>query len=150
MIPAHAGSFRQVTERATPPYDRAVRADPPDGQPGRLPGPCHPDTPNTSAATTAGFPLRRHRPRAPAPHCEDKSTVGSHGHAVLPNTPTGGTFESGPRCRAFRRCFPAMDNRTTDHIGHVDLPRLPFERNNPLEIPEMYRTLRTTAPVTRV
>ncbi|MFC7648920.1 cytochrome P450 [Streptosporangium lutulentum] len=48
---------------------------------------------------------------------------------------------------------PAMDDRLADHTGHIDptgLPRLPFEREDPLEVPEMYRTLRTTRPVTRV
>ncbi|SNS04880.1 pentalenolactone synthase [Streptosporangium subroseum] len=42
-----------------------------------------------------------------------------------------------------------MDDRIADHSTDqsdpADLPRLPFERSNPLDVPEMYRTLRTTA-----
>ncbi|MCG5219425.1 cytochrome P450 [Streptosporangium soli] len=32
----------------------------------------------------------------------------------------------------------------------MDVPKLPFDRNDPLDVPEEYRALRVTAPVTRV
>lgn len=46
-----------------------------------------------------------------------------------------------------------MDDHVSGHIGHTDpadLPRLPFERDSPLEVPETYRALRAAEPVTRV
>ncbi|MFF5209681.1 cytochrome P450 [Streptosporangium sp. NPDC000396] len=49
-----------------------------------------------------------------------------------------------------------MDDRISDHTGQAgptgpaDLPELPFERSSPLNVPEKYRTLRATEPVTRV
>ncbi|MFF0574714.1 cytochrome P450 [Streptosporangium saharense] len=43
-----------------------------------------------------------------------------------------------------------MDDHAYDHTGHDDLPRLPFDRKDPLDVPAMYRTLQTGEPVTRV
>ncbi|MFJ2031709.1 cytochrome P450 [Streptosporangium sp. NPDC087985] len=46
-----------------------------------------------------------------------------------------------------------MDDHLTDHTDGPDgrdLPELPFVRDNPLQVPEMYRALRATRPVTRV
>ncbi|GAA3070890.1 cytochrome P450 [Streptosporangium carneum] len=46
-----------------------------------------------------------------------------------------------------------MDDHTDDHTGHVDsadLPRLPFDRANPLEVPQAYQALRDREPVARV
>ncbi|GHE43803.1 cytochrome P450 [Streptosporangium violaceochromogenes] len=51
-----------------------------------------------------------------------------------------------------------MTDHVSDHLGDThdagfepaDLPRMPFARGGPLEVPEMYRTLRTREPVTRV
>ncbi|MEU0520111.1 cytochrome P450 [Streptosporangium sp. NPDC006007] len=48
-----------------------------------------------------------------------------------------------------------MDHRVNDQTGPADpdpegLPTLPFERSGPLDVPEMYRTLRAHRPVTRV
>ncbi|MEV7008553.1 cytochrome P450 [Streptosporangium sp. NPDC051022] len=46
-----------------------------------------------------------------------------------------------------------MDHRADDHTGHTnsaDLPRMPFERDSPIDVPWMYRTLRDREPVTRV
>ncbi|WP_433242717.1 cytochrome P450 [Streptosporangium sp. CA-135522] len=45
-----------------------------------------------------------------------------------------------------------MDDHITEHTGHTDddLPRLPFTRDDPLTVPEMYGALRSVRPVTRV
>ncbi|MEV8632106.1 cytochrome P450 [Streptosporangium sp. NPDC051023] len=46
-----------------------------------------------------------------------------------------------------------MDDRVNDHTGHTgpdDLPKLPFDRETPLDVPQMYRTLQNSEPVTRV
>ncbi|MEU7453668.1 cytochrome P450 [Streptosporangium roseum] len=69
---------------------------------------------------------------------------------VLPDLPADDTFDSGPAVEPWG-CFPTMDDQNTDHTGHADdLPRLPFTRDDPLEVPEMYRALRAVRPVTRV
>ncbi|GHE38213.1 cytochrome P450 [Streptosporangium violaceochromogenes] len=43
-----------------------------------------------------------------------------------------------------------MADHINDLADSADLPELPFERTNPIELPQMYNTLRAREPVTRV
>ncbi|MER7209766.1 cytochrome P450 [Streptosporangium sp. NPDC000239] len=63
--------------------------------------------------------------------------------------PYGEASDSGSAAEP-RGCPPSMDEPVNDHTGPDDLPRLPFDRQDPLDVPAAYRALQADEPVARV